>query len=129
MRREGTNMRILIVAPGPVSGDLLKWVVISDTTQVRVFSIEEAGSGAIDWTSTEGESMTLPEAIDEAQVIIISHPNSDVVTEVRNQSDDKILFGVFTEFPIPISSMSLDLFRKMWPEMVRALQTKLQKNS
>ncbi len=122
-------MRVLIVTQQATIGTGMKLVVDGHATKIQVLVIQTLEDGAIDWTSKEGEPITLPEAIDEAQVIIISHPNSDVVTEVRDQSGDKIVFGVFTEFPIPISSMPLNLFREMWPQIAEALQAKLRADS
>jgi len=129
LRRGELNVRILIVTQEATIGTGMKLVVDSHATKIQVLVIQTLEGGAMDWTNEGGSSITLPEAIREAELIIIYHPDNRIAVEVKKQAGDKLLLPVFGESAIPISSISIDLFHEMWPRIAEAFRAKLEKGS
>lgn len=127
LRRGETNVQVLILVQNALMGAALKMVVDDYATGVQVGIINKAGDGMIDWTNKGERAATLPEAVHEAEFIILSHQDSWVIFEIKELAKEKLLLGVFAETAaIPTSSISLGLFQEMWPQIAEVVRTRLQ---
>lgn len=115
-------MKVLIVAETATLATVME--MRAESGLVFIVSTKEAGG--LVWRSTANQTTSLVEAVAEADLIIISHSDSEVVAWIKELADEKLLLGVFPESAVnPISSISLGMFQEMWPKIAEAAEAKL----
>lgn len=120
---ETRDMKVLIVAETAVLAMMME--ARAECGLVFIVSAKEAG-GLI-WRSTANQTASLVDAVAEADFVIISHSDSDVVAWICELAGRKLLMGVFPESAVnPISSISLGMFQEMWPQIKEMAEFKIQ---